>query len=427
MIVLLVFLLVEREDLRDRVLRVAAPGDLRVSTSALGDAVDRVTRYLRALAIVNFGHGAIVALGLWLLGLPGALLLGLLAAILRFVPYLGPWVAAGLALVVALASSDGWTVPLSVAAFLVALELVSNNVLEPWLFGSSVGLSPFAHILSTIFWAWLWGPIGLVLATPFTACLVAFGRYVPSLEPLAILLSDAQALPPAERLYQRLLARDVYEATALVAERTEALGRARRLGRGRDARAGPARTGSTGGAARLPSSSTSLARPSSCCSASCRSPSPTRRRRSAAAVLCLPARGGWDETVCAALARFLAALGVPARAIGHKLSAELAAEVARAGAECVCISSLASPSGAAQHLVMRIRKRCPETKVVVGLWGQTGRCAVRGTEPTRRTYLVSPLSEARDRVRGATPTLSGRASVRAQAASSSASTNASTR
>ena len=139
-------------------------------------------------------------------------------------PYLGPWLAAGLALVVALASSEGWTVPLSVAAFLVVLELVSNNFLEPWLYGTSVGLSPFALILSTIFWAWLWGPIGLVLATPLTACLVAFGRYAPSLEPLAILLSNAEGLPPAERLYQRLLARDVYAASALVAERTEELG-----------------------------------------------------------------------------------------------------------------------------------------------------------------------------------------------------------
>jgi predicted PurR-regulated permease PerM len=194
--VLLVFLLIERERLRDRVLQVAAHGDRRAGTSALGEAVGRITQYLRALAFLNVGHGAIVALGLWLLGLPGALLLGLLSALLRFVPYLGPWLAAGLALVVALASSEGWTVPLGVGLLFVALELVSNNVLEPWLYGASVGISPFAHVLATLFWGWLWGPLGLVLATPLTACLVAFGRYVPSLEPLAILLGDDTSTLP---------------------------------------------------------------------------------------------------------------------------------------------------------------------------------------------------------------------------------------
>ncbi len=403
-IVLLVFLLVEREGLRDRVLRVAAPGNLRVSTSALADAVERITQYLRALAIVNFGHGAIVALGLWLFGVPGALLLGLLSAILRFVPYLGPWLAAGLALVIALASSDGWTVPLTVGLFLVALELVSNNVLEPWLYGSSVGLSPFALILSTIFWAWLWGPIGLVLATPLTACVVAFGRYVPSLEPLAILLSDAQALSPAERLYQRLLARDVYEATALVAERTRALDALSAwdevvlpalglLERDRQEQ-------------RLVPEQLDVARETfELLLSELPEPEPDGAPPSASAVLCLPARGGWDETVCAGLARFLSALGVPARAIGHKLSAELAADVAHAGAEWVCISSLASPVGAAQHLVMRIRKRCPGTKVVVGLWGQGADATLQQhSGADGRTYVVSRLVEARDRVRGSMPT-----------------------
>jgi hypothetical protein len=306
--------------------------------------------------------------------------------------------------VVALASSTGWTVPLMVGFFLVGLELVSNNLLEPWLFGSSLGLSPFALMLSTVFWAWLWGPIGLVLATPLTACLVAFGRYAPSLEPLTILLGDAEGLPPAERLYQRLLARDVYEATALVAERTEALGALSAwdevvlpalglLERDRQEQ-------------RLDPEQLDVARETfELLLSDLPQPEPDAATPSAPAVLCLPARGGWDETVCTALARFLSALAIPAREISHKPSVELAAEVARAGAPLVCISSLASPVGAAQHLAMRIRKRCPETKVVVGLWGQGADATLdERIGADAGTYAVSRLVDAAERVRGPTPT-----------------------
>lgn len=400
-IVLSIFLLIEREGLRDRVVRIVAPGDLRVTTTALADAVDRVTRYVRALSLLNLGHGATIALGLWLIGIPAALLLGLLSALLRFVPYLGPWLAAGISLFAALATSEGWTVVVTVAAFLVTVELVSNNLVEPWVFGSSVGLSPFAHIVSTIFWAWLWGPIGLVVATPLTACLVAFGRYAPSLEPLAILLSEREALPPPERLYQRVLAQDVYEATALVAEHTEehdalaawdhvvlpALGL---LERDRQAqRLDPEHLGAAQESfelllGELPEAAAEGAAPAG------------------TEVLCLPAQGGWDETVCAALARFLSGAGVPARAIGHRLSAELAEEVKTAGAQLVCISSLGIEPGAVQHLVLRIRRRCPETRIVAGLWSQ----AVDDPRRFERlraaplVYLVGRLSEAIERIRG---------------------------
>jgi len=190
-VVLLFFLLVERESLVDRLLRLLSATDPRVATSALAEAVDCVTRYLRALVLVNLAHGATVALVLLWIGLPGALLFGLLAAILRFVPYLGPWLAASLPIALALASSDGWTLALEVALLFLSLEVVSSNLFEPWLIGTRIGLSPFAMVLSTLFWAWIWGPIGLVLAVPTTACLVAFGRHAPSLEPLAILLGGA--------------------------------------------------------------------------------------------------------------------------------------------------------------------------------------------------------------------------------------------
>jgi predicted PurR-regulated permease PerM len=400
-IVLLVFLLIEREGLRDRVIRVAS-GDLRATTSAFSDAVDRVTRYVRALALLNLGHGAIIALGLWLIGVPGALLLGLLSALLRFVPYLGPWLAAGLALLAALASSQGWAVPVTVAVFLASVELISNNVLEPWLFGTRLGVSPFALIVSTIFWAWLWGPIGLVLATPLTACLVAFGRYAPSLEPLAILLSDEDGLPPAERLYQRVLARDAYEATALVAERAETLGALAAW----DETVLPAwgllerdRREQRLDAEQLEVAGETLEELLSDL------PEPATPGATEPAVLCLPARGGSDEVVCAALARSLAAAGVSARAIGHKLSAELAEEVRRASAALVCISSLAGPPGAALQLVMRIRKCSPDTKILVGLWGQQSDASLRDRiGADAGTRVVGGLVEAVERVRGATAT-----------------------
>ena len=404
-IVLLVFMLVERESLRDRVIRVVARGDYHITTSALGGAVDHVTRYLRNFALVNFGYGTIVALGLSLIGLPGALLFGLLSAILRFVPYLGPWVAASLPLALAVATSNGWTTPLGVGLLFVVLELVSNNLLEPWLIGTSIGLSPFAMVLSAIFWGWLWGPIGLLLSAPITACLVSLGRYAPSLEPLAILLSNAEALPPAERLYQRLLARDFHEATELVAERSEALGALEawddvvlptlcRLERDQQER-------------RLDQEQIDVARETFELLLS-ELPEPERDAREAvgSAVLCVPARGYWDAIACEALARFLAAKGLSARTVGHKLSTELAEEVARSEADLVCISSLSGVSGAAHQLVVRIRKRRPETRIVVGLWAQTTDSRLReriGSD----VYVVSRLGEARDRLLSTARSLPG--------------------
>lgn len=395
-IVLLVFLLIEREPLRDRLLRVAAPRDLRTTISALRDAVERVTRYVRALALLNLGHGVVIALGLWAFGLPGALLLGLLSALLRFVPYLGPWLSATLTLLAALASADGWMLPLAVACFLIGVELVSNNVLEPWLFGASIGVSPFGLILCTIFWAWLWGPIGLVLATPLTACLVAFGRYAPSLEPLAILLGDAEALSPAERLYQRFVAHDVYEARALVAECAQELGPvavwdevvlpALRLFE-RDRQEG-----------RLGSEQLEIALDTfDLLVGDLPEPAPDAASASKPAVLCIPAQR-CDEVVCAALARLLAAAGVPARALGHKLSAESAEETAQTGAKAVCISSLMGSSGAAQHLRLRIGRRCPELGVVLGLWGRE---AIESGGGNGSTHTVARFADAMERLRPA--------------------------
>lgn len=217
-VVFLVFILVQWEDLRERVVRILGSRDVHLATDLMGDASRRVTRYLRTFALLNLGHGVVVGLGLWLFGLPAAALFGAITALLRFVPYLGPWVAATLPIALSVAVFESWAPTLGIALFLASVELLSNNVAEPWLYGSSVGLSPFAVVLSAAFWTWLWGPIGVVLSTPLSVCVVVLGRRVPSLEFLAVLLGEEPALEPSVRLYQRLLARDPAGASHLAAE-----------------------------------------------------------------------------------------------------------------------------------------------------------------------------------------------------------------
>jgi predicted PurR-regulated permease PerM len=212
-IVVVIFMLFEREDLRDRFIRLVGYGDLHRTTEALQDAGARVGQYLLMQLVVNITYGVPLAIGLWFLGIPNALLWGMLAIVLRFVPYIGPVIAAALPLFLAFAAAPGWSLVVLTLGLFIALELVSNNVVEPWLYGSRTGLSPLAIIVAAIFWAWLWGPIGLVLSTPLTVCLVVLGRHVRQFEFLEILLGNEPVLNPKERLYQRLLAGDPDEAT----------------------------------------------------------------------------------------------------------------------------------------------------------------------------------------------------------------------
>jgi predicted PurR-regulated permease PerM len=395
--VLLAFLLIEREHLRDRLIRVIGGGNLPRSTAALDDASQRVSRYLRNFALLNVGHGTVVGLGLWALGLPGAPVFGLMAGVLRFIPYLGPWIAGLAPIALSLAVFPGWQKPIEIGAFLAAVELVSNNFIEPKLYGSSVGLSPLAVIFSAVFWAWIWGPLGLVLATPLTVCVVVLGRHVPQLEPIATLLSDRPALEPHERLYQRVLARDVDEAADLVGSELESwdhivVPALQRLDNDRQDR-------------RLDVGELALAQETLRELVSETIPSdreaslpvgPTR-------ILCLPA-GDWpDEIVCTALATFLAEGGAPARAVGRLLTSELAEEVAKAPDAVVCISALnAGRGGALRHLLVRLRARAPEAELVIGAWGEgQSPAAIRerfAGDP--RVHWVSTLAEARSQAYG---------------------------
>ncbi|WP_416236887.1 AI-2E family transporter [Rhizobium sp. CC-YZS058] len=212
-IVLVIFMLLEREELRDRFIRLVGLSDLHRTTAALQDAGKRVGRYLLMQLVVNALYAIPITIGLWALGIPNAILWGMLTLVLRFVPYIGPVIGMILPLFLALAISPGWSLVLWVAALFITVELISNNVIEPWLYGAHTGLSPLAIIISAIFWSWLWGPLGLMLSTPLTVCLVVLGRYVPQFSFLDVLLGNEPVLEPQEKLYQRLLAGDPNEAT----------------------------------------------------------------------------------------------------------------------------------------------------------------------------------------------------------------------
>ena len=213
-IVFVIFMLLERNDLRDRFIRLAG-GGLHRTTGALNEAAQRVSRYLVMQLIVNAAYGVPIGVGLYFIGVPNAMLWGLLAALLRFVPYLGPFIAALFPLALAFAVDPGWSMLLWTLALIIGMELVSNNVVEPWLYGSSTGLSPVAIIIAAMFWTLIWGPVGLILATPLTVCLAIMGRYVPRLEFLEVMLGSSPVLTPQEQLYQRLLAGNAEEAIEL--------------------------------------------------------------------------------------------------------------------------------------------------------------------------------------------------------------------
>lgn len=210
-LVVTIFVLLQREDLRDRFIRLAG-GDLHRTTVAMDEAGRRLSRYFLAQLSVNATFGCIIGLGLALIGVPSPILWGIMAMLLRFVPYIGSPLAAVLPIALAAAVSPYWGMAIWTAVLFLVVELITGQVVEPLLYGHSTGLSPVAVIVAAIFWAWIWGPIGLILSMPLTLCLVVMGRYVKQLEFLDILLSDRPALTPVESFYQRMLAGDPDEA-----------------------------------------------------------------------------------------------------------------------------------------------------------------------------------------------------------------------
>jgi len=217
-ILFVIFMLIQREDLRDRVIRLAGQNKIRVTTEALEEAASRVSRYLLMQLVVNVTYGIPVAIGLFFIGVPNALLWGAMATILRFIPYIGPWIAASMPLMLSLAVFHGWTQPILVVALFLVIELISNNVMEPILYGHSTGLSPVAIIVSAVFWTWLWGPVGLILSTPITVCLMVLGRRVPKLAVFNVLLGDEPVLSDPERIYNRILSGSTDDALEISEE-----------------------------------------------------------------------------------------------------------------------------------------------------------------------------------------------------------------
>ncbi len=224
-LIVTIFILVQQEDLRDRIIRLFGSNDLHRTTLAIDEATQRLTRYFLIQASINAGFGLLIGVGLFFIGLPSPVLWGLLAALLRFVPYLGSITAAVLPVALAAAVDPGWSSALWTAGLFIVAEGVTGQFLEPVLYGSNTGLSPTAVVIVAIFWSWIWGPIGLILSTPLTLCLVVVGRHVRHLEFLDVLLGDRPALTPVETLYQRLLAGDPDE----ILEQAETLLKGRAL------------------------------------------------------------------------------------------------------------------------------------------------------------------------------------------------------
>ncbi|MGH7851955.1 MAG: AI-2E family transporter, partial [Candidatus Binatia bacterium] len=217
-IVLVIFMLIQREELRNRLIRILGYGRLTVTTKALEEAGQRISHYLLAQFLINTGFGIAVGGVLFLIGVPYALLWAFMAILLRFIPYIGPWLAAIMPTALSLAYFPGWITPLIVVGAFVLLELTTNLLLEPLLYGESAGVSEIAILVMAAFWTWLWGPVGLVLATPLTVCLVVFSKYVPEMTFITVLLSDAPAMEPYVNYYQRMLALDHDEGEEIVDE-----------------------------------------------------------------------------------------------------------------------------------------------------------------------------------------------------------------
>jgi predicted PurR-regulated permease PerM len=217
-VILVLFMLIKREDLRNRLIGLLGHGHLTGTTRVLVDSAKRLSRFLLTLLLINVAFGILFGTSLFLVGVPYAFLWGFVIVLLRFVPYIGSIIGVAFPLILSFATAPDWTQPIIVLAVFLVLELITANVIEPLLFGHGTGLSPIALLVAAAFWTWVWGPIGLVLSTPITVCVVVLGRHVPRLRFLALLLGDEPALEPYASYYQRLLARDQQEAELLAAD-----------------------------------------------------------------------------------------------------------------------------------------------------------------------------------------------------------------
>ena len=367
-IVIVIFMLMAGADLRDRLIHLVGRGRLRVTTQALDEVGLRISRYLRAQILVNASFGLAIGTGLYFIGIPNAVFWGLLGMVLRFLPYIGAWIAAALPLALAIAIFPSWTQPMLTVGLFVIVELVVANVVEPWLYGASTEISPLAVVVSALFWTWLWGGVGLVLATPLTVCLAVAGKYLPGLAFLDLLMGDKPSIAAGDRLYQRLLALNEEEVSEIIEQQTreesalaafdDAVLPALRSIEA-DFRAGVLTdTARTDACQILRQIIADLAEP--------REPSDP----AAAPILCIPASHECDEVAALMLAHVLVSSGVAATVFSSALlTAESVEQAAALAPSIICISSLPPISTiAARALCKRLRARLPSARIVVGLW-----------------------------------------------------------
>jgi hypothetical protein len=414
-VIFTVFMLFKREDLRNRLLRLAGLSQLNLMTQALDDAAGRVSRYILMQFLVNAGFGALFGFGLYLIGVPYPVLWGVVAGILRIVPYVGTLTAATLPIALSLAVFDGWLKPLLVFVLVAGLELITANFVEPWLYGAHVGISSLALLVTTVFWAVLWGPAGLILSTPLTVCVVVLGRYVPQFSFLHILLGDEPVLAAEAQLYQRLLAMDQLEAQTIVSQFL----RGRALIELYDSVLIPAlsmaeqdRHKGAINAAReeflFLSVNEMIAEFSEyqlADNSSERDSAPVAKAMEHlnGRILCIPAHDRADEITAAMLAQLLEQKGLAVLSfpIAESSPYEWIAVIQASQSDVVCISALPPYAFApARSMCKQIRERFPKLKVVVCVWGFSGdtQKAKARFERTQPDRLSTSLAEAVEHV-----------------------------
>ena len=366
-LVFLVVILLDRQDLRDRLLRLLG-GNLHRTTDAMDEAGERIGKYLTMQLVVNASYGVPMAIGLALIGVPGAVLWGAVAAVMRFVPYIGPMISALFPLALAFAVDPGWSMLLWTLGLIVFLELVSNNLIEPWLYGASTGLSAMSLLVSATFWTLLWGPVGLVMSTPLTVCLLVIGRHLPQLRFFAVLLGSQPVLDPATRVYQRLLAGDAEEAIELSLEHVQKDGLARfyenvGVPALRIACVDHDRVATAEHRLRVVSGVDRLLNELSQQSAV---PKSAARLQ----VVCIGAKWEVDSLAARMIAHGLADSGVAAGVqVIDTAAADFVARLDLAGARSVCLSHFSpDPATRIRYLCRHLRGRWPDLHIVAALW-----------------------------------------------------------
>ena len=404
-VALLVFMLLRQAEMRNRLIRLFGHGRLPLTTKAMDEAGDRITRYLLTQSLVNGSFGLAVGLGLSLIGVPYAVLWGFLAGVLRFVPYLGPWLAALMPLALALAVFRGWTEPLLVLALFAVLEPAIFLVLEPLLYGSRTGVSDVALLVAVGFWTWLWGPVGLILATPLTVCLVVLGKYVPEVSFLVVLMGDEPALAPHVGYYQRLLAEDEDEATDIVEEYLRTHPREALYDRLLVPALAAARRDRARGALAADDERFVLARTREIVEQLALEPPATAPEPVRGRALGCPARDEADELALAMLRQLVEEGGGEFEvAAAGMLSSEMVALARETNPPVVCVGAIA-PGGLAnaRYLIKRLRRVLPAARILVGRWGvdaPPAEAAARLVD-AGADEIATTLLEARDRLRSA--------------------------